>query len=513
MSRKCRPNRPPPGSEKIKFTLRGITVQNATVYSEAQLLPLYQDRVGQTVSLADMYGIAGDLTRKYRNDGYILTQIVVPPQTIDNGIVRFQAVEGYVDQITVQGGQDNARPLIQQIASKISNGGPMNVAQMERALLLINDLPGITARGVLSPSKTKPGAADLTVILDRKPFDAEVFANNYGTRYLGPYQLGGAGALNSPFGMNERITGQIVYAPSSDISRELAYAALGYMQPIGTNGTTVSLDASYSDTEPGFSLEQFDVKGTAKYLAAKISHPFIRSRNTNLTGHVTFDIRNVDTEDNLVPEREDRIRALRIGARYDHLTTWLGTAYNVADIQFSHGLDMFGATNSGDLNSSRPDANEDFTKFELELQRLQRINGSINVLAGIQGQWTSDALLSSEEMGIGGMSYGRGYDPSEIIGDKGFAGKIEVQWKDPIAFPMIQDWQLYAFYDVGTVWNEDATTSADKRNSIASTGLGARLNLTPQASMDILLAQPLTRDVETYGDKDARAFVGLNYRF
>lgn len=34
------------------------------------------------------------------------------------------------------------------------------------------------------------------------------------------------------------------------------------------------------------------------------------------------------------------------------------------------------------------------------------------------------SLLSPKQFGVGGSQFGRGYDPSEITGDSGVAGKV-----------------------------------------------------------------------------------------
>ena len=91
----------PAGAEKITFVLNDLQVEGVTVYSETELRAAYADRLGQTITLADLYGIAAQLTARFRNDGYILTQVVVPPQTIDGGVARLQVVEGYIDRVSV----------------------------------------------------------------------------------------------------------------------------------------------------------------------------------------------------------------------------------------------------------------------------------------------------------------------------------------------------------------------------------------------------------------------------
>ena len=228
---------------------------------------------------------------------------------------------------------------------------------------------------------------------------------------------------------------------------------------------------------------------------------------------MTFDVRDVDTSDDLEPTRTDHIRALRAGGKFEYLSTMFGAAWNMASIDISQGLDVLGSTSGSDLNTSRPGADQTFTKFNAELQRLQRLTSNVNVLGAVHGQISNNPLWTSEQFGIGGMDYGRGYDPSEIVGDQGYAGKVELQWQKPVNVQFLNDWQLYSFYDAGTVWNHDATTSALKRDSVASTGAGFRGSLRTGTDINALLAFPLTRAVATQGDTDARFFMGLSQKF
>lgn len=506
----------PEGSENIKFNFGGVRFSGVSVYTDAQLAALYQSQIGTEISLADLYAIANAVTLKYRNDGYILTRAVVPPQTIEDGIARLQIVEGYIDNVIIQAGDDEpstALDTIRAYASSISTGGPMNAQDMERGLLLINDLPGVSARSVLSPSRTQPGAADLLVIVERDPYDALIAADNFGSRYLGPVQFTGAGTLNSRMGNNEAVTGQFVIAPDSGY--ELAYGALSYEQPVGPWGTRVSVSGSLTDTKPGYDLDQFDVRGHSLLMTVQATHPFIRSRAVNLTGRALFDWRDVESQNNIEPTRKDRIRAVRVGGRYEFLDTLLNVAINALDVQISQGLNIFGSSDKGDAGLTRAAGDPNFTKLNAEFQRLQRVTDKVNILLAGRGQWSSNALLSSEEFGVGGVNIGRAYDPSEIVGDDGIAGKVEVQWTNPLEsdWEYLEEYQLYTFYDAGRVWNEDATTSADKRNSATSAGLGVRANLVKDVETGLAIAFPLNRDVQTQGDDDPRVYFNLSKRF
>lgn len=485
------------------------------VYQDGELAAVYADRLGQTMTLADLYGIAAELTRFYRQDGYVLTQVVVPPQTIENGIARLRVVEGFIDNIVIDAPEEEGRAadLIRDYAAHLKMKGALNINDLEKWLLLINDLPGVSARSVISPSKDKTGGADIRIIVTRDPYDGLLGIDNYGSRYLGPLQLTGSFSANSHFNRNERITGTVVVAPDTDWEREMSYAALAYKQPVGKKGTTIELFGSYANTEPGYNLDVFDVEGRSRSLSLTVEHPVIRSRAKNLKIRGVFDIREVDTQNNVELTRHDNTRALRAGARYEYLDMLFGPAYSVMDIEVAHGLDVLGASEEGDANMSRAAGDPTFVKLNATYQRLQRLAQGWNLLTAVRGQWASDALLSSEEFGVGGINYGRGFDPSEIIGDDGIAGKVELQWTEPAAIDLLDTYYVFGFYDAGRVWNKGATTSSEKRDTVTSAGLGVSADFTKDTTLDMMLAFPLNRDVETQNDRDPRFYMGLRHRF
>lgn len=505
----------PEGADKITFELKSLEIDGASAYKAEELAPFYNDRLGTTVTLSDVYAIANALTTKYRNDGYILTQIVVPPQTINTGTVKLQVVEGFIDQIAVEGelGEREAA-LVKNYADNMRTNGILNAREMERNLLLINDLPGVTARSVLSPSKTVIGASDLTVLVERDSFDGAVEFNNHGSRYLGAYQGIFEGNLNSLFGQNERIGSQFVMSGDKDRVNELMFGALSYQQPISRFGTMLEIEGSLSDTKPGYTLDEFDVKGYSKFLKVGVSHPFIRSRTENLFGRVSFDARNLKSKNNLEPDtRVDHIRSLRVGSTYQYIDSLFGVGANAADIEISQGMNVFDSSEENDSRLTRAAGDPYYTKMNLELQRIQRVTQSVNLVFAGKGQWASTPLLSSEEFGVGGMDFGRGYDSSEIVGDDGLAGKVELQWNKPYEVQYLDDYQLFTYLDAGRVWNKDATTSAGKRDSLVSLGIGAQADLSVGLTAGVGVALPLTRERDTTSDNDPRYYFSVSHKF
>ena len=164
------PGQAPPGAEEVTLILDRLAIDGVTAYEAQELRPIYQDLLGRQVTLADIFAIAADITTRYRNDGFILSRALVPAQTIEDGIVRITVVEGSVGTVTIDdpdGRDDRTRRLLDTFGKRIQAARPIDIDTLERYLLLANDLPGITAEGILTPSTDLLGASDLIIAVTR----------------------------------------------------------------------------------------------------------------------------------------------------------------------------------------------------------------------------------------------------------------------------------------------------------------------------------------------------------
>ena len=176
---------------KPLFILSAIQIDGATVYSASDLVKLYVEFLSKEVSQRDLNEIARRITAKYRADGYVLSQAVVPVQEIKAGVVRIQVIEGFIDNTRIEGRTRGDSEILERYLEKIRNSRPLRAAALERYLLLINDLPGVSARVLVTPSPTVPGASDLALLIQQNVNDAFASLDNRGTRYNGPYQNAG----------------------------------------------------------------------------------------------------------------------------------------------------------------------------------------------------------------------------------------------------------------------------------------------------------------------------------
>lgn len=490
--------------------LKDINVTGSTVYSKDELKQFYSSYIGQKVSFNDLTSITNAITQKYRGDGYILSRANLAPQKIGSGVVNINIIEGYISDVSLAGDAEDIE-LIRKYAQKISGKRPINKKDLERYMLLADDLPGVTARSLIRPSRNTPGASELIINLVQDKFEGSASVDNHGTRFNGPIQLTGVAAFNSLFGIYDRTTVRGVVAPDDN---ELYFGDILHEEQLGGEGTKLKSRFAYSRAEPGQRLEPLDILGTSFVVDNNISYPHIRTRKENLTSILGF--KTVDSESDIIGVNvaEDRVRTLYGGFTYDFEDMF--KANNNFDIKLVKGVSALNATEDG-VGRSRANGEHNFSKIVGEYTRLQNLYGGVSLFAGATAQAADSALLASEEAAYGGRRYGRAYDPAEIIGDNGMAGFLEVRKGDVFdANELLQSTQLYAFYDVAGVWNKSAVTGEPKKQTLASTGVGARFNVVKDVTGDVSVAVPMTRLVNANGTKhgdDPRFFFSLIKRF
>ncbi len=476
--------------DAIKITLKDIQIEAATPLPVEQALELasYTSRyIGREITGNDVFDLARALTAMYRNAGYILSQIVVPPQSLSEGKLKLRVIEGYIANVRIEG-DPSVRQALAELGEKIKASRPLHASVLERYLLIANELPGVQLRSVLAPSQTV-GAADLTLIATVKKTEGFAALDNYGSKYLGPWQLSAGVAGNQLFGAND----QLRFIGVSTGNSELAYGQLSYSQVLNAEGFKLGAAVSQARTRPGDVLEPFDVRGRADTATISASYPFLRTRNQSLLGRAVYDHRNVDTDILGTRVIEDKIRALRLGLTSLALDRLDG--HNTLDVEYSAGL---GGTRKDDLLKSRADADGQFRKISFDYERVQRIGTSYGLTVGAGGQWTDEPLLSSEQFALGGRRFGRAYEPAELVGDRALAFRMEPAYLGPGRGDWLKSYQLFGFYDVGKVWNVEDTTGTKYSRSLASAGVGTRLVLDKNLTATLEAGWPLTKPVASY---------------
>ena len=493
---------------EINFRLVFVVVEGATAFRMEDFVPLYEEYLQQNISFTELSTIAERVTQKYRDSGYLLAQTIIPQQKILNGVVYLRVQEGSIDRVVLSDEDTMVISPLPQMSEKIGRMRPINSKSLQRYLLLMNDLPGVSLKTQLAQSRFGSGYADSVLEMHHDKWQGSVGIDNRNSRYFGPWQWNGAVAANAVLGHYD----QLGLSLSGGFDREeIEGIAAYYDMPLGSEGTRLQLSGSYTGSQPGSRLKDLQIISTSRAAALQVSHPLRRSLRESLYVYGRFDYENSHTNSLGLRLSRDELRSLRAGLNYnyDHPS---GTIYT-AGVQLSQGFEFLGAGDPGQ-NRTRARGRPDYTKLTLDGGLLTRLADTLNLSVQTTAQYAGTVLLSGEEFGYGGGRFGRGYDASEITGEHGAAAALELQW-----FPQFLQGRrvgtgLYVFGDAGVVWNRDSD-SQDARKAATSAGFGARLSLPYNINGELELAQPIGQGVaaEEPQGNNPRIFVNFSKSF
>jgi len=491
----------------LRVVLTEVRFEGAVSVPMAVLEGLAAPYLNREIPLAAVFQLAEEVTAEYRRRGMVLSRAVVGPQRIEDGVVTIQILEGYIDKVGIEGNAGGYRPYLERYLAPVTASRPTDGAALSRALLLTRDLKGLDVRSVVTPSPTLAAAADLSLVVERRPFEAYVAVDNRGTRWLGPVQVYGGAIFNDGLGLGERISATVVAAPDDN---ELGFVALSYEQPLGGSGLRMNAFGSYARTRPGDELRALGLEGESTTLGAGLDYPILRSRAMNVFVRSVFTARDSNSANDLIdPLFDDKIRTL--SAEFLGNYADVSGGFTSGRVALTQGLNVFGATEDGDADKSRATGSAQFTRFNIELSHTRPLVQEVMVQVAVAAQVSTHSLLASEEFGLGGSSYGRGFDNSELTGDDGLAGKVELF--RTFRGAGLASIEPYVFYEAGAVRQIDPLPGEARRDSLGSAGVGVRVALNDVVAGSLEFAQPFERDVASRGDRDGRVFFTLSAAF
>src|SRR5260221_3843640 len=201
--------RPTPAAPEVPsgppVTIQAVEIQGATAYKPDEIEPYYSGIVGKSVPLGQISTVLQQIQTKYRNDGYVLTVVRGTVEPVDGrSTLRIRVVEGFISDVKIDGDIGPAGILVYNFLNKLTSIRPVNIADIERALLLAQDVPGVSVRAVLRPGTGEARAVELIGQVGRKPFGGFVQYDNRGPPFAGPHELLVGAQANSFTSAGER---------------------------------------------------------------------------------------------------------------------------------------------------------------------------------------------------------------------------------------------------------------------------------------------------------------------
>jgi hemolysin activation/secretion protein len=474
----------PKAIDELRFEVKGFEFDGLNRYPRAEVDPLFADLLNQTVTLEQVRLAAQALEQKYRADGYFLSRVFIPPQRVENGIFSIRVVEGQIAQVFVEGNNEAVSLQVQAMAQRLTTVVPIDLASLERVLLLMNDIPGAKGAGVLRQG-AQEGTTDLLVTLEAAPDLHLLSINNTGSNITGPIGVSYNTTVAQPLGLNGALAAGITGIGSR--LEEVQSVNVRYSTALGSDGLQASLGALSSRALPGGSLKALDIRSDSVSISPRLRYPLIRTRASSVYLDGGLSVNRSLTTLAASTLTYDRSTVADVGTSWV-LDGW-GNGTQSLGLTFFKGLSAFDASKAGDANTSVAQFDPGFTKYVMSFQRTQNLANNFSVLVLANAQYSQDKMLAGESIAFGGPALGRGFDAATISGDKGYGVLAELRYNSESAlFAEMGPVQYYFSVDDASTRTVGTTALAAESNHISSSAVGVRFSLFKNALVDLQVA-------------------------
>ena len=435
--------------EGTRVTVTAFKFTGNTLLSTEQLTQLLAGYLARPLTFDDLQTAANEVAAAYRSNNR-LAQVTLPAQDITEGVVTLAVVEAQYGGLRFE--YEMSRRVKPAIIEDLFNkhqttGQPLDSAALDRALLLADDLPGVSVSGTLTEGAQQGETALVLKTTDDLALQGDVTLDNTGARATGSERLLVNLQLNSPTGNGEAVNLTLLHSRGSD------YGRAGLTVPVGSNGLRLGANMSYLSYEviagPA-SNSAVQIKGSSGSFGFDAMYPLVRERAQNVYLSATLENKNFLNSDTQV--RSDyETRSLRLGLSGNRFDNLGGSGANSGAVQV-----IWGQLANMQAHTQLNTISRNYSKINYVLTRQQSLSSTQSLMFSLSGQHATQALDSSEKLYIGGAQSVRAYPISELGGDRGQALSAEWRWA------LSPDWALTAFTDVARVVSLPAAPSDSK---------------------------------------------------
>ncbi len=465
-------------SDKIAkcFPIKEVHFDGASLISDRQKAKMVKPFIGQCFAGEILSNLLKNLNSHYHNLGYVTTQIVIPKQNVIEGILRFQVIEGRIENLTFGDGKFGAK--MQKFgAFGMIDGEILNIKDIHQGIYQINRLSSNAAVMKILPG-SKDGESKIEIENNKKkPVSLKLNHDNLGSEFTGIRRSAISADFENFLSLNDSVS--IDY--TTNLNNQNNYK----------NSDTFSFGISLPFTYSTFSFDYY----ISEYLGTVISGNST-NKNSGFSTQKKFGFNRAIFSDGRARLNFDTTLSLKETASYVNQKKQYGserrlvigeyslvfsTAFeNGASLyikpSYSRGLKILNATQDlADLSANEARAQFEVGKLYTSLSKQFSTKIPFSIGSEFNGQIAKSSLYGSEQFSVGGYYSVRGFRENYITGDSGYnlKNKIGVNLGDLSRLKQLSPLSLEFFYDYGFVQNRDAYDDSGRLSGAGFKGIFA----------------------------------------
>ena len=410
----------PPQRPSISMAA-GVTVQvsefrisGATSFPVDELAAVLKPWAGRRLDFKGLNEAAAALTRHYQARGHLLSYAYLPAQKVADGVIEIAVLEGRLENVQVVTAQDVRLrdSVIQHGTDPLIGSVPLLQRDVERRLLLLNDIPGVTARAAFTPGATTGGAEMVVTVAEDEPLDFRADFSNHGSKSTGIYRMGVTLQFKDLLGLGDHTTARGIVSDRGS----LVSGSLGTTVPVGGDGWKFGGSLSRLRYQLAGDFRRLGATGQADTFGLDASYPLRRTPDNSVYLRAGTDLKRLQDDVEVLGESHPkRNQTAEVGLGYELRDGWAGAATGSATVTL------------GKLRVDNGPERE-WRKLLVQWARQQSLPGAFSAYTRFAGQVTGTTLDSSEKLGLGGANAVRAYGAGELSVDQGSLVSLELRY-------------------------------------------------------------------------------------
>lgn len=451
------------------FEVRRLEIVGNTFFDSDSLHALVANAEGQWLTLQQIDDAIGAITRRYRDAGYPLSRAIIPVQTIEDGVVRIQVIEATWGSVQFQNQSAVGGDVLVRTVSDLRSGEPITQAVLDRAILLVTDLPGVRPQALFKPGPL-PGSSDLLVdVQAAESYRADAQLDNFGSEYTGRNRL--ALRLNNNNLLHLADSMRLSALTAGD---GMNHVAAVYELPVATPGLSFGWSASALNYKLGNRAARLGAHGNAVQTGAWLRHALVRGARGNFSARLSYDQNrlqdDVDSAE-VYNHRTVGLSGLELNA--DRSDDWFGGGQNSGSWGLQSGKVAFDNAEAGAADALTRNSAGGFAKTSFAFSRAQALDAANSLLFTFNGQWARKNLDASQKFSLGGVNSVRAYESGVLSGDTGQFTSLELRHFLAPDTTSIGTWRATIFIDAGQVQiNQNPWSRSANQAYISGAGVG-----------------------------------------
>ncbi len=407
-----------------------------TLLTEGRLEAAVAGFLNRPLTFADLQLAAAAAAEAYRRERWVV-RAYLPEQNVVDGVVIIHIVEAIFGGTLLEAPSRRiaASRIVATVERALPQGTPVNTDRLDRAVLLLGDLPGLGVQGALRSGRNERETELVLRAQDRPLITGTAAIDNFGAQSTGAARGTGNVFFNSPLGWGDQAVASAI------VSRGNWYGRLGWSLPVGYDGWRVGASASYMKYKLiSADFSGLDARGSAATAGINASWPMLRTRAANVYLQLNADHRRFDNQAVESTVSRYNVNAVSAGLNGNLYDEWLGpSGVTTATVTVTGGQV---GTGHPDLGNTAAADTFGYSKLRFAVSRDQRITDEWSFYAGLSGQIANRTLDSSEQFYIGGPDGLPAYAVDRAGGARGQMLNTELRWRvlESVNAGLFYDW-------------------------------------------------------------------------